>query len=67
MGRSSRELLLSNRKKETGSEMNMTLGQAKAENTSPMTSVMPRTDKSYLEREVQMRTKVKPDGKKEKN
>lgn len=39
--------------------MNMTLSQGKAENTSPMTGVQPRTDKNYLERDVQMRTKMK--------
>lgn len=47
--------------------MNMTLSQGKAENTSPMTGVQPRTDKNYLERDVQMRTKMKQQKEEEKN
>lgn len=47
--------------------MNMTLSQGKAENTSPVTGVLPRTDKSYLERDVQMRTKMKQQKEEEKN
>lgn len=47
--------------------MNMTLSQGKAENTCPVTGVLPRTDKSYLERDVQMRTKMKQQKEEEKN
>lgn len=60
-------MLLNNRGKEASSKMNMTLSQAKAENTSPVTGVMPRTEKSYLERDVQMNTKTKLNRKREKN
>lgn len=45
--------------------MNTTLSQAKAANMSPMTGVTPRTG-SYVERDIQMRTIIKLNRKKEK-
>lgn len=47
--------------------MSMTLSQEQAENTSPVTDVMPRKDESYPEREVQIRTKTKTERRKKQN
>lgn len=66
VGRNSAELLLHNREKEACFKTNMTLSQAKAANTYPMTGVMPRTG-SYFERDIWMRTKIQRTRKKEKN
>lgn len=45
------------REEETGCEMNMTVNQTKADNTSPVTGIMNRTEKGDLERDEQMEQK----------